>query len=97
MTAMQIPSLSTEYVKVPIAGPATLTSLPVEMAVVPQDQDPAGGDWETADWIGTSAALLIGPASPFGALAKGLTYGIWVKITSTPEVPVLGPYPLHIT
>lgn len=95
---LSIPSLSVEYVKVPIVdGPANLTSLAVQMAVVPQGQDPVSGDWKTATWIGTSASVLIGTGSSVGALTKGLTYGIWVKITSSPEVPVLGPFDLHIS
>jgi len=93
---LRIPSLSTEDVKVPVTGPANLTSLTVEMAIVPQGQDPAGGDWDPADWIGTDAAVLIGPATML-PLTKGLTYGVWVRIIATPEIPVLGPYDLHIT
>jgi hypothetical protein len=96
MTALKIPSLSTEYVKVPVTGPANLTSLTVQMAIVPDGQDPAGGDWQSAQWIGTDAAVLIGPATAL-PLTKGVTYGIWVKITAAPEIPVLGPYGLHIT
>ena len=96
MTALKIPSLSTEYVKVPVTGPSNLTSLTVEMAIVPAGQDPAGGDWDSAEWIGTDAAVLIGPTTAL-PLIKGVTYGIWVKITSAPEIPVLGPYDLHIT
>jgi hypothetical protein len=96
MTALKIPSLSTEYVKVPITGPSNLTSLTVQMAIVPTGQDPTGGDWQSAQWIGTDASVLIGPATTL-ALSKGLTYGIWVRITAAPEIPVLGPYGLHIT
>lgn len=96
MAILQIPSLSVEYVKVPVTGPDDLTSLTVEMAVLPDGQDPTGGDWESGTWIGTSAAILIGPATSL-PLTKGITYGVWVRITSTPEIPVLGPYSLHIT
>jgi hypothetical protein len=96
MTALKIPSLSVEYVKVPVTGPANLVTLTVQMAIVPDGQDPSGGDWQAAQWIGTDAAVLIGPGQPL-ALSKGLTYGIWVKITAAPEIPVLGPYDLHIT
>lgn len=97
MAVLEIPSLSVEYVKVPItAGPSGFTSLTVQMAIVADGQDPAGGDWKAAAWVGTSAAVLIGPATTL-PLVKGSTYGIWVKITSSPEIPVLGPYPLHIT
>lgn len=96
MTALKIPSLSTEYVKVPITGPSNLTSLTVQMAIVPDGQDPAGGDWQSAQWIDTDASVLVGPATAL-PLTKGVTYGIWVKITSAPEIPVLGPFGLHIT
>jgi hypothetical protein len=93
---LTIPSISVEYVKVPIVGPPDLTSLPVQMAIVPQGQDPTTGDWKTASWIGPSASILIGPATLL-PLTKGVNYGIWVKITDAMEIPVLGPYPLHIT
>lgn len=89
--------LSTEYVKIPITGPVELSSLTVEMAILPDGQDPASGDWKTATWFATNASLLVGPDAPFGALTKGVTYGVWVRITSLPEKPVLGPYDLHIT
>lgn len=98
MAVLEMPSISKEYVKVPVTnGPASFTDLDVNMSIKPDGEDPAGADWKTAIWIGTSAALLIGPGSSFGALAKGGTFGIWVQIISDPEEPVLGPYPLHIT
>ncbi|MDX3100457.1 hypothetical protein [Nonomuraea angiospora] len=94
---LRIPWLSVEYVKVPITtGPPELTELPVHMAILPKGQDPGSGDWKPAAWIGIRASVLIGPGTML-PLDKGLTYGIWVKITSSPETPVLGPFPLHIT
>ena len=96
MAALPIPSLSVEYVKVPVTGPSNLTTLTVQMAILPKGQDPTGGDWQSAQWIGTDAAVLIGPATAL-PLVKGVTYGIWVKITAAPEIPVLGPFDLHIT
>lgn len=93
---LEIPSISVEYVKVPIVGPPDLASLPVQMAIVPQGQDPTSGDWKTASWIDSSASVLIGPGTTL-PLTKGGNYGIWIKITGSIEVPVLGPYPLHIT
>lgn len=93
---LRMSSLTTEYVRIPVTGPVDVTSLTVQMAIVPDGQDPAGGDWRTATWIGTFAAVLVGPATTL-PLTKGVSYGIWVKITSTPEIPVLGPYDLHIT
>lgn len=98
MGVLVLPSISKEYVKVPIiTGPPDLTELDINVAIKPDGEDPAGADWKVALWIGTSAALLIGPGSTFGALTKGATYGIWVQIIDDPEEPVLGPYPLHIT
>ena len=99
MAVLEIPSISVEYVPVPVTGPSGLTTLPVEMAIVQQGQDPAGGDWKSAEWsddADSTALVLIGPGTDL-ELEKGVNYGIWVKITSSPEVPVLGPYPLHIT
>jgi hypothetical protein len=94
---LDISHLSTEYVKVPIVhGPANLTTLTVQMAIIPQGQDPVSGDWKAASWIGSDAAVLIGPSTTL-PLTKGVTYGVWVKITASPEVPVLGPFDLHIT
>jgi hypothetical protein len=93
---LRIPSLSVEYVKVPVDGPANMTTFTVQMAILPDGQDPAGGDWQSAQWIGTDAAVLVGPATGL-ALTKGVRYGIWVKITAAPEIPVLGPSLLQIT
>lgn len=93
---LTIPSLSVEYVKVPIDGPPGFTELDVDMAIVPEGQDPDSGDWKTAAWVDNSAAVLIGPATTL-PLTKGVNYGIWVKITSSPEEPVLGPFDLHIS
>ncbi|MEV0584090.1 hypothetical protein [Nonomuraea sp. NPDC050310] len=92
---LKIPSVSTEYVKVPVTGPGDFTALDVDMAILPDGEEPSSGSWVSAAWIGTSAAVLIGPSTSF-ALSNGL-YGIWVRITSTPEEPVLGPFPLFIT
>lgn len=94
---LEISHLSVEYVKIPVTGPVELSSLTVEMAVLPQGEDPDSGDWETAAWFNSQASILIGSGTAIGALTKGVTYGIWVRITSLPETPVLGPYDLHIT
>lgn len=94
---LTISNLSTEYVKIPILdGPANLATLTVQMAIVAVGQDPVGGDWKAASWIGSSASVLIGPATTL-PLTKGVKYGVWVKITSSPEIPVLGPFDLYIS
>lgn len=92
---LKISHLSVEYVKIPVTGPVELSALTVEMAILPQGQVPSS--WETATWFGSNASILIGTGTDIGALARGVTYGVWVKITSLPETPVLGPYDLHIT
>lgn len=91
-----IPSLSTEYVHAPIDGPPDMTTYDVEMAIVPEGEDPDSGDWETAAWEGTDAVVLVGPATSI-PLSRGVTYEVWVRITATPEIPVLRPGFVHAT
>lgn len=94
---LEISHLSVEYVKIPVTGPVELSALTVEMAIQPQGEIPETGDWETATWFNSHASILIGTGTTIGALTRGVTYGVWVRITSLPEMPVLGPYDLHIT
>lgn len=84
---LKIPRSSVEYVHVDVVGSGTLTALPVSMAILPEGQDPVSGDWKTAAWVGDTAQVLVGPSQVLD-LAKG-TYMVWVKVTSTPEIPVL--------
>lgn len=97
MAIPRIPSISLEYLKVPIAGPAgvDLDEFPVEFAIVDDGEIPASGDWEDGLWIGTSAAVLIGPAGTI-TLTPG-TYDVYVRLTATPEIPVLESGSIHIT
>lgn len=92
---LSIPSVSREYVHIPVTGGSNST--PVELAVIPSTQEePATGDWHTADvWDGTTAKLLIGPGGTL-TLADG-TYRVWVRVTSAPEIPVLRSGLLQIT
>lgn len=91
-----IPSLSTEYVHVPIDGPANMTTYDVDMAILQEGQDPDSGDWVAAAWEGTDAVVLVGPATSI-PLTRGVTYEVWVRITATPEIPVLRPGFVHAT
>lgn len=90
-----IPSVSKEYVHVPVTG-ATVSD-PVELAVIDYTaEEPTTDDWQPADaWDGTTAKLLIGPGGT-AELANG-TYRIWVRVTATPEVPVIRAGLLRIT
>lgn len=93
---LQIPSLSTEYVHATIDGPPNKTSYTPEMAILPEGQDPTGGDWKTASWSGDDVICLIGPSGLI-TLTKGVTYEVWVRITASPEIPVLRPGFIHAT
>lgn len=80
---------SVEYLKVPITAPAdvTLGTQTVEMAVLSPETRPIEDDWNTAEWAdSTTARLLLGPGAL--PLAAG-TYKVWLRLTDTPEVPVL--------
>lgn len=88
MARQSIDRDSVEYVKVPVTAPAdiSITSQPVSIAVVDVAARPAPGDWKTASWDGNTAKTLIGPGVL--PLSPG-TYKVWVKVTDSPEVPVL--------
>lgn len=91
--AATIPSVSTEYLHGPVTASVTLDTQPVQVAfVTPSSATPSDAtSWVDAEWEGTAGTtrtwrVLIGPgtSSPLPAGA----YGVWVRITDTPEVPV---------
>jgi hypothetical protein len=99
-------SLSLQYVPFqvlpsafgPIVNP---TSDPVQFAFTLGGADPAV--WYAGSWAGTTALLngaytalcLVGPGGTV-ALPRG-TYSTWIKITDSPEIPVIGAGQLQIT
>lgn len=102
--------LSTQYVQVQIRAtkngaafnPATDV---VALAFVPftraSPQPPVSADWHTGSWEsdpdGTYwAQILVGPANGGLVLAVG-SYRIYVRVTDSPEVPVLPAGTLQIT
>lgn len=106
--AVRINSTSTVYLKQAIEAvlsgePYNPTSYAVHLQLqsLGSDPDDAGwivGSWETDGTVSPSiyyARLLVGP---FGdvTVADG-TYRLWVKITHSPEVPVLEGGIVHIT
>jgi hypothetical protein len=93
----RIPAISVEYVRVAVTVPAgvDLSELDVELAVVDDGQTPDTGGWKAGIWIGSSAAVLIGPGTDL-ELDQG-TYDVYVKIISDPEIPVLPSGSIHIT
>lgn len=91
---LRIPSTSKEYLHVPVTGAEG--SMPVEIAVVASTlEEPASGDWKAAVWDGTDAKVLIGPGTSL-VLANGL-YRAWVRVTASPEMPVIRAGLLKIT
>jgi hypothetical protein len=94
----EISSLSTMFVLVEVNFTDPVTELPlnptadaVVMAFTSTNADPLVGDWKTASWRTGGppyiAQCLVGPASSV-VLAKG-GYHVWVKVTDSPELPVL--------
>lgn len=87
--SLRIPSTSLEYVLVPVTvdGATPNPGLTVEMAIIADGtEEPASGDWKTAAWDSGRARLLVGTGGDI-ALTNG-NYEIWVRITSSPEVPI---------
>jgi hypothetical protein len=93
---LTIPSISKEYLSVPVSGTGLAGTEPVEIAVVPAGtEEPAEDDWLPAVWASGQARILIGPGGDV-ELADGV-YEVWVRVTASPEVPVLKSGLLRIT
>ena len=100
--------LSTNDVQVPVGVQSAISYNPtgdtVQFAFTPLTYpvtQPGSGDWHTGSWVtfpGPAywAQALVGPANGGTALSLG-TYQVWLKITDSPEVPVLQPCLLTIT
>lgn len=95
---MELSSLSTEYVRVPVAAedqgvPVNPTGATVEMAFPAEGVDPVTDDWQAAAWetVATTtpdtylARVLVGTGDL--NLAAG-NYDVWVRVTSSPETVV---------
>lgn len=91
-----ISDLSTVFIKSRIVATKNGTSYNptgdvVEIAFKLPGVDPTAPDWHAASWetAGTSyyARLLVGPAG--GLVLTVGTYKMWIRITDSPEVPVL--------
>lgn len=85
---------------------AALVAQPVDIALVPVSRGLLVGDWKTAAWETAPAAaelneatgvttwtrhalILAGPGTTI-IPARG-RYGLYTRLTSNPEVPVIGP------
>lgn len=76
-----IPAASTEYLHIPITGPAgvDLTNSPVRIAIVLHNSNPTSGEWRDATWADGAARILIGPDGGTLTLTAG-TYTVWVAV-----------------
>lgn len=94
MATLELPAISKEYIKVPVAVPTgvdpTDPALGVEMAFLAPGDEPEAPDWQTGSWAQEAgvwlARCLVGPGSGVGQLAAG-EWVIWLRITSNPEIP----------
>ena len=98
--------LSTNYIQILVGTKYPSTYNPtadvVQMAFTPAtypETSPASwlaGSWVTFPGPAYWAQALVGPVNGGTALALG-TYQVWLKVTDSPEVPVLQPCLLTIT
>ncbi len=94
MEVKRLSSLSREYVSYAVSaseGGSAIdpTTLNVEMAFTVGE--PVTGDWKDADWETSSgvylARCLVGPGGTI-TLSDG-SYSVWIRITDSPEMPVM--------
>lgn len=92
-------SLSTEYIAVPVnasvsgldynpSGDVVAMAFTATEATAPTVWN--AGVWESNGDGSYNALVLVGPANGGVVLAPGIWH-VWLKITDSPEVPVLGP------
>ena len=103
MGIRQYPRETLEYLSVPIDGPPEdLTGLDVFMQVRPYPERPTADGWKAAGWgedpdTGqTVAQVLIGPGEDFDFSDAPGTYIPYVKISASPETPVIEGRPVKI-
>lgn len=78
-----LPADTIEYVRNQVTSQADLTSLPVDIALMPANETPDNLDFVTAAWDPGNITRWLYP----GDRDIG-TYDYWVKITATPEIPM---------
>jgi hypothetical protein len=96
----QISTASLEYVRAPVSAVASGSAVnptadTVEMAFLADDDAPVSGDWKTASWetdatttpVTYWARCLVGTGGAV-ALTAG-DYHVWVRVTDSPETPVV--------
>lgn len=100
---LEFSSLATEYVVIPVAATKAgvaydPTGDVVQFAFMPTaTQVPATADWVTGSWETAATSIiypynarcLVGPATASSTALTGGSYTMYLKITDSPEIPVL--------
>ncbi|GAA0971651.1 MULTISPECIES: hypothetical protein [Actinocorallia] len=88
---LKISISSVEYLDIPVTADSEveLESLPVEIAITDANSHPGAADWQTASWQNGHARILIGPGTALELTQRRQRYLAWVRVTDTPERPVL--------
>lgn len=94
---MELAAASTEYIRVPVSAtdagePIDISGDSVRMGFTSVNGE-APTTWHLAEWetVGSTynARCLVGPDSGGGPELERGSWAVWVKITDSPEVPVL--------
>lgn len=85
---VEVQTGSIEYVNASVTGDVTLDTQAVAMAIMAVGTKPTAGDWVAAAWTGVAGTTRSCRRLLAGTEAAGL-YRVFVKVTDTPEVPVL--------
>jgi hypothetical protein len=71
------------------AGGSPVAGADIEFAVLPRGVRPVEIDWQPPDLDpdppGTALGVFVDPVLAYGR------WGIWIRVTDTPEIPVLEP------
>lgn len=98
---LEIPYTTNDYVVLPLTEWASdvedPTSLPVEIAIIVPGDNPDNGDYVDAAWVtedGVHKARVLWQTAVPAATARTV-YDAWLRITSSPETPVLYAGPIR--
>lgn len=92
---LKIAYTTDEYIKVPLTewAPSIVdpTTLVVELAAITGSSDPLEADWVTATWVTESTVVKARVLwqSLVAVPTARTSYTVWMRVTATPEVPVL--------
>lgn len=92
---LTLPATTQEYIDIPLtawAGVTDPTTLPAEVAFIWRAGEPEAADYKPGTWVtdgaGTHKVQILWHDAVPTPMAH-TTYAVWLRITSTPEVPVI--------